>query len=57
MKRQPIINESNTFIVKGVTFLIYSTGIINGLWVYGVKNLDTGEHKAGIPYHKIKKYL
>ena len=57
MKRQTIINERNTFVVKGVTFLIYSTGIVNGLWFYSVKNLTTGERKTDIPYHKIKKYL
>jgi len=57
MKRQTIINERNTFTVKGVTFLIYSTGIVNGLWFYSVKNLTTGERKTDIPYHKIKKYL
>jgi len=57
MKRQTIISERNTFTVKGVTFLIYSTGIIDGLWFYSVKNLTTGERKTDIPYHKIKKYL
>ena len=69
MKRQPIISERNTFKAKGVTFLIYSTGIVDGLWFYSVKNLTTGQrhedenkHCEGcrlcnIPYHKIKKYL
>jgi hypothetical protein len=57
MKRQPIVSERNTFKAKGVTFLIYSTGLIDGLWYYSVKNLTTGERKTDIPYHKIKMYL
>jgi|TARA_R110002167_G_scaffold35792_3_gene114078 hypothetical protein len=57
MKRQPIISERNTFKAKGVTFLIYSTGVVDGLWFCSVKNLTTGERKTDIPYHKIKKYL
>jgi len=55
--KEPIITEQNTITVKGVKYLIYSTGIVNGLWIYSIKNLETNQRHTDIPYHKIKKYL
>jgi hypothetical protein len=53
----PIITEQNTITISGVKYLIYSTGIVNGLWVYSIKDLETKTRHTDIPYHKIKMYL
>ena len=53
---KPIITDENTITVNNVRYLICSTGIVNGLWHYTLKNLETGELKYK-QYHEIKKYL
>ena len=54
---KPIINDKNSFTVKGVKFLIVKTSLENGIWYHSIKNLSTNKRNDNIPDHKIKKYF
>lgn len=52
-----IVNDQNTITINNITYLICSTGVVDGLWVYTIKDIEAGIYHKDIPYHKIKKYL